>query len=305
MALFWDGDPSTQSFIKVVRLSPPPSFSPRIRTSRTRSRPASAPALEEARRTHTSRSSPWQALSLAHGTCNAANTAPVSRASSNAVVSHAFDYHGRYGADNSDEGCSAAMRCQAADTRTHEMHNTPSTNTVRRACDDRSKQSGASRDERYTPSTAISRALDDCKRPDADANNDEQSSAAMSYHNPADHCDFRGWGDERCGSDNFHEAAANYDYRGEFEKGRTRALEHRLRRLTKENAQLREAVLERKHPRRVERGADDVRRQHLELIATLQAAKKGIVNKSERAQDPYPQVHLRLGKQTFTAKTRN
>ena len=186
MTLFWDGDPSTQSFIKIVGLSPAPQISPRSHI-RTSSRPASAPA-REVHTAHTFRSSPRQARPTTHhGTCNAAS------------------------------------------------------NNVGRA------------------TTDVSRTFYCC----------EQSGVDSS-------------GKRCCVS--FQHAANHYYHRDELERGRTRALEHRLRRLEQDNTHLRDAMLNKHNDWGLKRGVDDTHRRSLEMIAALLTAKKGAEKKS-RTQD--------------------
>lgn len=81
--------------------------------------------------------------------------------------------------------------------------------------------------------------------------------------------------------------AADHHYRDEFERGRTRALQHRLSRLMQENARMRDTMLD-KHTgnaRGAEGGVDDALRQNLELIAALLAKNKGAEKKPRRTQN--------------------
>lgn len=68
------------------------------------------------------------------------------------------------------------------------------------------------------------------------------------------------------------------------EVGRLRVLENRLNELMRENACMRDAMLNKVDERRLERLAQAQRRNH-ELIATLQTAKEGAEGKARRSQE--------------------
>lgn len=190
MALFWDGNPSTQSFLKIVGLSAAPQLSPRSR-ARTSSRPASAPA-REAHTTH---------------------------------AAHAYQSSSRH-----------------RHTTSHrEVYNTANNNVS-------------------PADTGVSRAFDSCERPGVDSI------------------------DER-GCVSFHDAADRYYRRDERERGRMRALGHRLRQLKEENARLHAAMLDTHTGWGSKRGVDDAQGGNLELIAALLAARKGAEKKSRRTQN--------------------
>lgn len=105
MAMFWDGNPSTQSFLKVVGLSAAPQLSSRS-PARTSSRPASAPALEAhtAHAAHAYQSSSRQGHAASHRA--AYNTTNTNVSPADTGVSRAFDCCERPGVDSTGErGC--------------------------------------------------------------------------------------------------------------------------------------------------------------------------------------------------------
>lgn len=102
MALFWDGNPSTQSFIKIVGLSAASQLPPGSRT-RASSRPASAPA-REAHIAHTAyayRSLPRRGRTITHRGAHTAANDNFSRA--NTAVGRGFDSCERSGVNGSNE----------------------------------------------------------------------------------------------------------------------------------------------------------------------------------------------------------
>ena len=107
MPLFWDGTPSTQSFIKIVGLSAPSQLPPRRRT-RTSNRPASAPTREAhtAHTAHTCRSLPRRGRTITHR--GAYTTANDNFSRANTAASRALDSCERSGVDSSDERCSVS-----------------------------------------------------------------------------------------------------------------------------------------------------------------------------------------------------
>ncbi|CAM9903155.1 unnamed protein product, partial [Pylaiella littoralis] len=82
-----------------------------------------------------------------------------------------------------------------------------------------------------------------------------------------------------------------------IEMGRVLVLEHRLNELMRENACMRDAMLNKLDESRLERLAQAQRRNH-ELIAALQTAKEGAEGKARRTQERVRALQIQLRKKT-------